>query len=389
MMMGVAPVIACCLVLSLLALGAVAQDVDVTVYPGRLFRADLSLQFGAAASVEAIATLTGNPAPPAWLRVNLLPIIYGQVPDDIAGDRFSAAILLRINDQPVTRTLNLMVDRTQGLPRVAFEVHATNANETQLVGDRYDDLETAVGITRARLSADTGQVGSGVLFVRSVAPFETDRRNINPMTSNPPLPVNNAYINGTAWLTLGSKLSDSQLTCAELEATAGSLFAAQGLQLDFDLCTPFPISTNATIDRSRVLATVEMRTWARTKDDFNETIIPASVIAAFIFFPFALIFIIHYFARSSDEAIEQQMHRLVKNMLRRNRAHTLRVISDDNTIAAAWLANSEEEEVVPPRLSTVSKPSNTSLPTSEHSRNLRYRTHTRPPTYRPPPQHDF
>ena len=133
--------------------------------------------------------------------------------------------------------------------------------------------------------------------------------------------------------------------------------------------------TYAPFRSSPSLASVTTREWSRSKSDFNKSIVPATVIAALLLFPGALILVIRYFVKSSDEELDQQtcvslllvrclhkpalclpvadMHaavllwwvvsvlpcrrRLVRNMLRRNRALTLRTAGEEDTApTATW-----------------------------------------------------
>ena len=62
--------------------------------------------------------------------------------------------------------------------------------------------------------------------------------------------------------------------------------------------------TYAPFRSSPSLASVTTREWSRSKSDFNKSIVPATVIAALLLFPGALILVIRYFVKSSDEELD-------------------------------------------------------------------------------------
>eukprot|EP00043_Microstomoeca_roanoka_P009940 m.94769 g.94769 ORF g.94769 m.94769 type:complete len:403 (+) comp14739_c1_seq2:88-1296(+) len=368
---------------------AQSSTASILLNAGHFFREDLSVFFPSL-QIEAVVA-SDVPSAPAWMQMDALPLLYGLVPVRVKRPQFLLTIVARVNDQTVTRMLNVSTNSNL-LPAIELAVRVPTTSNTDLLGTRFADLEAATSISRARISS--GQPAA--LFLRNILPFDSAPRNVDPSLFNPPL-LDNSLFNSSSLVVFGSELSVQQLDCASLETAAASIFRAQGLRLDFASCVVSPVQLEGSTDTSRSLSNVEPRVWKRTRDSFDKSVLPASIIAGLFLVFGTLVFCIRCCVRSSDEELQLQTSRFVYNKMRRNRAHTMRVLASKDPAATIWLASAEGNARDAQAAGTQQPKSPTSIGSTRPSisspgaasQSLRYRTHSRPPTYRPPPKHDF
>ena len=95
------------------AQGGAVVETEISV--GQFFRVDLEQELGLQ-NVVAVGALPGGPAPPEWMNINLLPIIFGMTPDDFSSPAFSVGVVQEDpnNGAHFVSTLNVLVDTTLG-----------------------------------------------------------------------------------------------------------------------------------------------------------------------------------------------------------------------------------------------------------------------------------
>lgn len=88
--------------------------VNFTVYAGSHFRKELDALIanagGSPGVIQSITASTGNHPLPAWMKRDLLPLVYGKVPNFVRGDVLGATVLMRASSfQPILYPIHIRI----------------------------------------------------------------------------------------------------------------------------------------------------------------------------------------------------------------------------------------------------------------------------------------
>lgn len=336
--------------------------------------------------------MTAYPDGPAWLGVqpgdNRTLVVSGTVPDNFASTTVQIAL---VNPAYVVIPLLLSVAGRPALDSTVTALRIRNMNTSVLLASPagFETFLHIVPLLAARLG-----LANGALAVSAVADGEPTPRNLPPTAFSPPLAPPNAWFNRTAAISIVGVAGVASPSCAQVTAAVGTTLAQAGF--DVMSCTAvarpqLATQTYASLQPSTASGAgtaANAAFWSRSRSDFNETLVPAIVVACVLLGVGLLVALCLCVCRRRSEHRRVQSEALAENRVNRTRLHTMR--EGGASRPGARLRTAPSTAVVDSADVVLDTPGPRGSLRPAHVADDAPRSHTHePPPYRAPPMHKF
>ncbi|EDQ88123.1 uncharacterized protein MONBRDRAFT_9430 [Monosiga brevicollis MX1] len=237
----------------------------------------------------------GQPNAPNFFNLTTSPqlTLFGRAPSKAVVLELELRVITPALDQTFPIRFNVSTADIEYATAVTFEIF--NYNASQLIG-RTSLSQTLTQVFLAAAAQLAAPQGSRAIRLSNIVPGP-EPRNVPPTDYNPPI-FPNAYLSSSAVLRV---LVVESTTCAEWADLVAELFTLAG----FD--TNLPNNCSTTTPEAGLAETVSsiaeavVYDWHRSREDFDEHVVPFVVLAALILLTALIVTLVHYCQKSDTE----------------------------------------------------------------------------------------